>query len=139
MAGTLITVIPKTDYTFTPVGTTVSETIIARALNVVPYREGVLIARVHGKSSSVGTQTLSVIVRQVAPSADDPSAEFVVTGSNIASVSFNCGSATTAPLTAFGSFTAPFAPFVRVLLQTQQGTQNTTFTASVSVDLVLRE
>lgn len=35
----LITVLPMTDFTFSPVGTTEVETTIARALNVVPYRE----------------------------------------------------------------------------------------------------
>lgn len=140
MAGTLITVIPKTDFEFTPVGTTASETIIARALNAVPYREGVLVARVHSKSSTTSAgQTLSVVIRAVAPSVDDPSVDFELTGSDVASVSFNCSATYPCPMMAVGAFVAPFAPQLRVLLRYSQATQNDVFTASISVDLVMRE
>lgn len=141
MAGTLVTIIPPSEFTFTSVGATASETIIARALSVVPYREGVLVARIHSKSNTAAgaSQALSVVVRAVAPTSDDPTAEFAVTTSDVAVVTFNCNSSTSAPMMAVGAFTAPFSPFVRVLLRAVQGTQNDVFTATVSVDLVLRE
>ena len=139
----LITVLPMTDFNFSPVGTTEVETTIARALNVVPYREGVLIARIHKKSSTdsgTSAQTLSVIVRQAAPSADDPSTDFAVTASGIATVSFAISSTSSAALAPeFASFTAPFAPFVRVVMQASQSVADSAMTCSLSVDLVVRE
>lgn len=140
MAGILVNVIPKTDFTFTGTGTSAIETTVARALNVVPYREGVLVARVHSKSTTGGsTQTLSVLVRQVAPSTDDPATDFAATTA-IATASFAIGGGTAgAQAPVFSTFSAPFSPFVRVLLQATQSTTGSVFTCSVSVDLVVRE
>jgi hypothetical protein len=139
--GQLISVLPKTDFTFTPVGSTAVETTIARSINVVPYREGVLIARVHSKSATGGsTQTVSVVVRQAAPSADDPATDFAITSSGIATISFAIGGGTTAAMApAFASLTAPFSPFVRIVVQASQSTTGSAMTCSLSVDMVVRE
>lgn len=134
----LITIVPKTDYTLTPVGTTTASTIIARHVNVVPYRELVLVARVHSKSATAVVQTLSVTVVNTAPSDDDPSTDFASTTA-LAQIDFGMGSTYSAPQVNFASVTAPWGPFVRIILNYRQATQNSTFTGSVSVDLVGRE
>jgi hypothetical protein len=139
--GQLISILPKTDFTFSPVGTTAMETTIARAINVVPYHKEMLVARVHSKSATGGsTQTVSVVVTQAAPSADDPGTDFALTSSGIATVSFALGGGSSAALSpAFAALTAPFSPFVRVVVQAQQSTTGSTMTCSLSVDLVVRE
>lgn len=139
MAGSVISILPMTDMTLSSVGTTTASMILARHVNVTPYREGVLIARVHDKSSTSGNQTMSVTVVQAAPSADDPSTDFAAT-TPIATATFTLDDSMVSPSSVqFASLSAPFAPYIRVLMNYSQGTQNATMTASVSVDLVVRE
>lgn len=141
MSGILVNVLSKTDFNFSGVGSTTVETTLARALNAVPYREGVLIVRVHSKSntgSGTSVQDLFVHVREAAPSSDDPATEFV--GNSIASAQPTMNGGTTGaqpPL--FVQLSSPLPPFLRVVVAPEQSVAGSTFTCSLSVDLVLRE
>jgi hypothetical protein len=138
MAGTLIRILPKTDFVLSSVGATVVElpqsmfdTTIFTTMNIV--------ARIHAKSASgTGTQTLNVLFKNLAPSIDDIAAEFV--GSTVGTASFTISGGTTGVQTPqIVACTGALSYKMRLVLSASQTTAGTAFTFSLSVDGLGRE
>jgi hypothetical protein len=109
MAGSLIPVFNKRDFTFT--ATTTVGLVAAKAIPVDDYTEGTLLVRVHS-GTLTGSNTIVLKVRSTAPTAEDPAVDFVVTASDLA-VATVSSTATTGTLLRT-PFTAGFGGYVRV-------------------------
>lgn len=139
MVGILVKALAKTDFDFSGVGTT---PMVYPASDLIPslgYREGILVARVHSKSTtSILSQSLDIVVQGVSRSNEDPSNEFMA---HITSLGFPIhGGTSGAQPPGFSSFSGnPITAAVRVFLSVSQTTPGSLFRCSVSVDLVLRE
>ena len=138
MAGSLIRVLPKTDFVVTPVGTTLIEVPLAE-FDATAFPTLNLIARVHAKSASSGsTQTLNVLLRNLAPYPQDPAADFA--GTTIATATFTMNGGTTGAQTPqIVACSTPISYRVRLLISYSQTTAATAFAFSLSADALGRE
>lgn len=137
MSAVLIPLLRKTDFVFTAVGATGLEQLLAKQLDASMFTSGVAILRVHQKSTAGSAQTLSLLIKNTAPTIDDPAVDYI--GSTIATASIAINTGGTGPQTpVIIALTSPIAPWLRAVLQATQATQNTTFTVTASADLLLR-
>jgi hypothetical protein len=122
-------------FSFSSLNGTTSQTIILLPyLCVLQYTRLMLVARLHSSTMTSG-QTLKFSVQGTMPTADDPSQDFVESTEFI-SVSFT--SASSAPALSSRSATDPHE-FVRLSLVATQTSVSSTFLATLSACLVLRE
>ena len=75
MPGTTIPLISKRQYDF---GTGTATTIVLKAVNVTPSKEGVLMVRVHSGTIGSGS-SIAVVAQTTHPSNEDPALDFVNT------------------------------------------------------------
>jgi hypothetical protein len=138
MASIIIPILRRTDLVFTAVGSTPIEQPTVKLINALNFTQGLVVARVHAKSnSSSSTQTFNVVIKNVAPSDEDPSVDFV--GTAIATASFTISGGTTGAMTpVFMPLTTPISPWLRAMISASQTVQNTLFTLTASADLILR-
>jgi hypothetical protein len=138
MAGTLIRVLPRTDFVLSPIGTAAAETPLG-SFDTTIFRVVNLIARVHAKSSSGGAgQTLSVLFRNIAPTPDDLTSEFP--GATVGTATFSIHAAGTGPMTPqIVACTGAFSYKMRLVLSGVQAVAGTVFTFSLSVDALGQE
>jgi hypothetical protein len=138
MAGTLVMLLQKSDLTFTAAGSsTPTEMVLARALDVTPYREGVMLIRAHASHTNASGQVLVLKAYNTAPTGDDPGYEFT-NATVIATCTLTLASVSGA-LVNFAEISAPFGPYLKFVLMATQTTQNTAFTGTISADVVFRE
>lgn len=116
------------------VGTTV---VLAKSLDVLRYRAGVLLVRVHAANiGGLGSPAVAIRAYLTAPSVDEPAGEFVDTSSAKAAVSLVGTSAGTLVKAALS---ANFGAYLRINLEVTQGTPAGALAFTVSVDLDLEE
>ena len=130
MAGTIVRVTPKQKITFATSSGAVSEILLAREIDVTGSREAQLLVRIHDTTAVSGT-ALSVKVRAVGPTGDDPSRDFAASA-DLASQ--DIANALPAGTFYVANVTANFGSHLRVLLHATAvaGSVNVT----LSIDLV---
>jgi hypothetical protein len=145
MAGSVIRVIRMQQFDFSATGDS-GETMVSFPvpINVAAYKEGTLIARMHsGTIDSGGTITISALA--YAPTEEDPSRLFVLTGGTNAVAKAEFGNSDVPTTTDMGTlkkiaFSSNFgAVLVMSIKGSQPGTKVTNLKGTFSADLSLKE
>ncbi len=134
MSGTLLSLLEMTSYDFDDIGDDgeVAQ-LVASNVDVSRWPHGELLVRVH--SHTIGTGAgLAVEVRRALPSPQDPSRRF----EQDAIASAPLTSSTTAPSLIVDALTEPLGSYVNVYVIAAQPANNTTLSATISVELVLK-
>ena len=130
MSGTVIPLITKRDFNFDNGTATVT---VVKAVPVSQYTEGVLLVRVHS-SGIASSSTLEVRARTTAPTAEEPSVDFV-NDTSMASVSLDSDAA--AGDLERAALTDDFGAFLQIQVEGTQDGGNCN--AVISADLVLKD
>ena len=145
MSGKTIRVLPRTKYDFSTLinaSQTLTQTV-AKQVTSAPYKEGVLQARLHTETfTQANGELVEVKVVNDAHTDEDPQDDFLDVGGSVASVTFSQTVAAergpvskSSSMSTIGSMVAVQVVGTRVNVVT--GT--TTFTVTLSADLVLRD
>jgi hypothetical protein len=134
MAGTTIPLWNKRSFNFNNLTAGTSESHVAvKAISVERYREGQLIVRAHTRDIVNASSMIEVVASTTAPSAEDPSVDYVFTTAS-GTATIDDGSTTvvaSANLSNFGGF-------LRIsVMGTRISTGNCS--AELSAELVLKE
>lgn len=136
MAGTLLSVLEMTSYTFTGLGNAAEASqLIAANVDVTRWSQGTLQVRVHSNGIASGAH-LYVRVRPVLPSPQDPTRKFEGT-TDLAEV--DIVNATVAPSLEMDAFSTPIGSYVNVYVEPKQNATAVALVATISVDLVLKD
>lgn len=136
MAGTVLRLLPRTDYDFAKVQASNSVVVwTSQNVDVSRYREATLLVRVHTINIGTGA-TLVVALRTAQPSQEDP-AQYFRASSDLAYVLLNNG--TTAPRLEAAALPSNFGGFVSLQLRASQPGTLTTLNATLSVELSLKD
>jgi len=134
--GIVYRILNRTAYTNTGLASgQTSEIVLARNLDLLSYRVGILVVRVHSinLASNTGAK-YEVILKPEDPSSDEPDVDYV--GSAVATVTLD--TATTAPALLLAITSTEFPHIGRVTLKATQGASQTTHVCAISADLVLK-
>jgi hypothetical protein len=135
MAGTILRLMPRTDFDFGKVQASNSVIVwTSQNIDVSRYREGTMLVRVHALNIGT-TATLVVALRAVQPSQEDP-AQYFRSTTDLAFVVLGNG---TAPQLQVAALPANFGGFVSLQLRASQPAVATTLIATLSVDLSLKD
>ena len=108
--------------------------VAAKAVPVVNWTQGSLLVRVHG-ASFTGASKFEVIAKTTAPSAEEPSVDFIATGTAVATATIDSGNS--AGDVEKASLAADFGAFLQI---TVVGTLDSgDCNATISIDLVLKD
>ena len=127
MPGTIIPIISKREYDFSNGSANV---VVVKSVDVSSWTEGIVAVRVHGKD--IGGGNIKVAAYTTAPTAEDPSEDFVGSSAAEATVS----SAGTPPQLVTATLTAGFGGFLRIVVEGTHTTGNTK--ATLSAELILK-
>lgn len=133
---TMIELIRETEFDFSglPASAELTHTLI-RGVDVVPYRSGKLIVRIHDRTMAGAAQAVFVQISAEAPTPQDPLNEFE--GSTIGDVTFV--PTDPSPGLYLADLTTPLPSHVRICLCGRQHTvAGTTLLVTLSVGLALR-
>ncbi len=134
----VIDLFPKERLNFQSLQTGSSETVVlVEELDTSCFGDGVLMVRVHANQIT-GTSTMTVEVRSVAPSEDDPSTYFVASTATT-SVVIDSTAASAAGKLLLGPFTSGFGSCIRVSVIGSRGGAVDVITADLSAALVSRK
>lgn len=136
MSGVIVPIIPKQrfDYSFLLADVDKS-VVIHKALNVIPYKTGRLMVRVHSIDMSTG-QDLTITAFGVNPSPDDPQ-DFVDSSYTAMTVNLD-ESNSDGDLTS--TTDSNLYPYLKIQITfSQDATGSTTLFAELSADLLLRD
>lgn len=139
MAGIIVPVLKKTpyDYSFLAAAPASQSIVLHRALNVVPYKFGRLLVRVHSSTMNDSSQTISFDCFGTDPSSEDPQ-EFTDTSAQLG-VTLT-GSSSTVAAGYLGTDTqTDLFPYLKVMVTFSQSTSGARFYIELSADLLLRE
>ncbi|MFO0760084.1 MAG: hypothetical protein U0359_26610 [Byssovorax sp.] len=149
MSGTLISIIPRTDYTLEGPATEEEEIVgpliverdegriwISEPIRWVDWSRGVLSLRMHAKGSWGTSIQVVVAVINVMPSPDEPQTNFMSTDEPLANILLD--STSTAPTLYLADFNTPIDGYVRVALGWIQGGSTGAANFAISVDLIGR-
>ncbi|MFO0759846.1 MAG: hypothetical protein U0359_25395 [Byssovorax sp.] len=150
MSGTLISIIPRTDYTLEgPVRVGEEEIVgplivepdegriwISEPIRWVDWSRGVLSLRMHAKGSWGTSIQVSVAVINTMPSPDEPQTSFLSADEPLAAITLDADS--TAPALYLDDFSTPIDGYVRVALGWMQGGSSGAANFAISVDLIGR-
>ena len=124
----------KRRYSFNATPSTTQEVDVERHLSTRDWHAGVLVVRLHAKTTWATGTVISVIVRRTSQAEDDPSVLFV--SSVIASV--DIPSTATAPRPFFKVFSAPIPSEVSVAVRITQPATAGVAAADLAIELVGR-
>lgn len=137
MAGTLISILPMTEFNFSFLNASSNKSIVLHpALDVTGYHYARLIVRVHeiDIATGVGSPNIEIGAFGTAPSSADPR-DFALSSSSL-SVTIN----TQAAGALVSATDSDLYPFLKLYAKGSQGTSNgTRLFAVLSADLLLRE
>jgi len=133
MAGTILRLLHRTDLNFNSLQGNGSVTVwLKQNIDVSRYREGTLLVRAHSLTIGVGA-SLAVALRAVLPTQEDP-AQFFRSTADLISLS-----PVAAPTLLVGVLPANFGGYVSLLIRPTQPPTPVTLTATISVDLSLKD
>lgn len=133
MSGIVQSVITRRTFTFTNLGNALTQEVpLVRALDVTDGKELTLLVRVHSRTITAGS--IQVIARAISLTNEEPNTDFLSAGSDLATITLN----TAAPTLHLASLSTPFGSMIRILV-TGTGSTAATITATISVDLVIRD
>jgi len=140
MTGKVITVLDRTDYNYTNMGTgggTV-ELPIAQNIDVSQYRECTLLVRLHALSLANAGSSIAIRARRVAPTEEDPAVFF---RDQSISWTVTAGQADVASTPKLLNVTVGpnTGGWISLFLVVTQGSAGTTLTATLSADLSLKD
>lgn len=137
MSGTLIRILPRTDFVATNVGTTVIEQPLG-IIDVTQFNAFVFIGRIHAKNTGGTAQTLNAFLRNAAPTVEDVLSEFP--GATVATATFVISGGTAgAQAPQIIACTGVLSYKLRLVIAYSQGAAGTPFTFSFSADGLGRE
>ena len=108
--------------------------VAAKAVPVVNWTQGSLLARVHD-ASFTGSSKIEVIAKTTAPSAEEPSVDFIATGAAVATATIDSGN--TAGDVEKAALGADFGAFLQITIVGTLDTGNCS--ATISIDLVVKD
>ena len=108
--------------------------VVAKAVPVVNWTQGSLLARIHD-ASFTGNSKIEVIAKTTAPSAEEPSVDFIATGTAVATATIDSGNS--AGDVEKASLAADFGAFLQITVVGTLDTGNCS--ATISIELVLKD
>lgn len=132
---TLIPFLSRRVYDFSATIGVTTDVVVVRALDVVQWRQGELLVRVHAVNIA-GAGRLNVVARLVAPSADAPQTDFVRTTPVVAQASV---AGATAGVLLRVPLTAPFGGHLQLSVSAIPQGGGGALSATLSAALNLRE
>lgn len=140
MSGTIIRVLPKTDYEYTSLGASASPGIstIARRIDTSKFREAILLVRLHASTSWANGATVFCYWSLDSYTEEDPGATWANSPANTNLLSFVQG-ADAPPAAKSAAIVSPFGPLISIQLKFTQGTVGSiAFKPTISIDLNLK-
>lgn len=142
MSGTIIRVLPRTDFPYyqqtgLAQGQTTGEVVIATNVDLSMYREATLIARLHPSTNWASGANVTIRARASAATPEDPGLTFRISSATLGSLSFVQGT-DSAPALKLAALTANAGGAMDITLQAQQGGSNATMIVGLSIDLSLK-
>jgi hypothetical protein len=136
MTGTIVAIIPKQRFDYSFLGSNLDKSVVIhKALNVIPYKTGRLMVRVHSIQMSAG-QDISVDAFPVNPSPNDPQ-EFVDFAAGVISVTLDENNSAG---DLKSSTSTDLYPYLKIQITFSQDTAGgTAFFAELSADLLVRD
>jgi len=121
---------------FSHTSTSTIETILVKAVDVTQFTSGTLLLRAHSYSIT-GSATFTVQLKTTAPSIEDPSKDFVINSSLVASATLSSTTAA-APTLIKGDLSSNFGSMLQVSVLITIPSVST-FTGEVSAELVMKD
>ena len=134
MSGTTIPLFSKRPFTFTLVGNGSQTIIITKAIDVSQYTSGTLEVRLHSNGTASGAH-IFVEAYTTAPTPEDPTENFVVSGTPVASVDITTQSA---PLLIVDALDANFGGMLMIAVRATQPGSPVACTAELSAVLTVK-
>ena len=138
MPGIVYRALHKMTYDFSTLGN--SQSVVyqaAKAIDVSAYREANLIVRVHSYNVSGSGTSITVNVYPEAPTDEDPATDFI--GTSTVATTGTISQTNTFPLLNVQGVSTPFGGWLRIKLTGTQGaTASTTFSVTISIDIVAK-
>lgn len=133
MSGVVHSVITKRAFTFSSLTNAGDmEVVLVRAMDVTDAKDITLSVRVHSRTVSGGS--IQVIARAISLTSEEPDVDFLSAGSDLATITLNAS----APTLHLASLSTPFGSMIRILVK-GTGATASTITATISIDLVVRD
>lgn len=113
------------------------DVMIADRFSVVGYTQGELYARIHG--GTIGSPAVvNILAYQTAPSAEDPSQDFVLSSPLAANLSIDSTDVSGAPKLIRAVLSSGFGGALRIFIRASQSGSIQTIAPELSVELVLK-
>lgn len=136
MAGTVHNVITRRQFIFSNVSASnYLEIPLVRAIEVSDAKAIDVVVRVHALTVS-STATITIRTRAVSLTSEEPDVDFT-NSTELGTVTLD--TTVTAPALVLGSLTAPWGHMIRMVVRGTQPGAAVTLTATLSIDLVLRD
>jgi hypothetical protein len=138
MASRIVRLIPKSRFSVSGAASTSTDIQVGpRAIASQDWVSGVLIVRLHTKTFSSTTATVSVNVFNVSIAPEDPNTLFSTGGAGIGQITI--ANADTAPKLYEVALSAPIGPMLAVIATLNQGAATGACVWEMSVDLLGRD
>lgn len=136
MAGTVHNVITRRQFAFSNVSASnYLEIPLVRAIEVSDAKAIDVVARVHALTVS-STATITIRTRAISLTSEEPDVNFT-NSTELGTVTLD--TSVTAPALVLGSLTAPWGHMIQMFIRGTQPASPVTLTATLSIDLVLRD
>ena len=137
MAGNVHSVITRRQFTFTRVTTSGSLDVpLVRAIDVTDAKSIDLVVRVHALTVS-STASITVRTRSISLTSEEPDVDFT-NSTELGTITLDAATAA-APVLLLTSLSGPFGHMIRILVRGTQAASTVTLTATLSIDLVVRD
>lgn len=138
MSGMVHNVITRRQFTFTTVaGSATLDVPLVRAIDVSDAKTIDVVVRVHALSGASATATIAIHTRAISLTNEEPDVDFT-NSTELGTVTLN-NLTPAAPCLALGSLTGPFGHMIRMFVRGTQPASTVTLTATLSIDLVVRD
>lgn len=136
MTGTVHTVITRRQFTFTNVsGSNTLDLPLVRAIDVTDAKAIDVVVRVHALTLS-STATITIRTRPVSLTSEEPDVDFTNT-TELGTITLD--TTVTAPALLVTSLSGTWGHMIRILVRGSQPASTVALTATLSIDLVVRD
>lgn len=138
MSGIVHNIITRRPFTFSSVaGSGQLDVPLIRALDVSDAKAIDVVVRIHAANFGTGS-TIAVIAQAVSLTSEEPNVDFIFSAA-VGTLTITKAIADTAPTLHLGSLTPPWGHMIRIYLKGTQPASPVTLTATLSIDLVVRD
>ncbi len=141
MSGTTLTLLERTDFSYTNLGVSAAtgEIPLVQNIDISQWVEATLLVRVHAGSLGVNGQKYNVILRSVLPSSEEPNAFFRDEAAELANIEIVVADTAGAPTLLQEAVADNAGAMCSLFLVATQGSQAGSVNATLSIALSLKD